>query len=124
MEKFNGWDSPDFGEALREFFDAVAKRDEIEATQIERLHKSGRFVELTEKALTKYHSSKYRDKHFKRGSEPPEELLWFLLKYASVFGTEAPEEAFSDFTTEAYIIEGYQFERIDGQGSFVIVTKL
>lgn len=109
------------------YCEKIIKEEEIVIKQLEKLNKSGRFKEFTEKVIEKYNSQQYKNRWRNRGPEPPETLFWFLFEYAQVYGRECNVDEWNKhanmFTAELYFCEGYYFNLMNGQGSTIIVTK-
>ena len=122
-------DSPE-GKAEME---ADAKRtiamNRIKKSQLERFREkySHRFDELLEKIQAKYDTREYATRWMKRGIEPQESLLWFLLEYAEAYGREATEGEFNEhgnmLTSEMYYVHGYFFNLMQGQGAALKISK-
>lgn len=110
-----------------EFFDKIRKEEEVRNKQMERFHRVGNFPEFTEKVIKKYESNEYKDRWYRRGIIPPEDLLFFLFYYAEKYGRECDEQEWekhgNDFTTSLFFCNDYYFNRMDGQGSVILVTK-
>lgn len=128
LKKIDEWfDSEEGKKSIAEFAEKIEREERIKTTQLERFHKSGKFLELTEKAIKKYNTDKYRDSWYKRGIEPPESLFWFLFEYAEKYGRECEEKEWKQygnmFTSSLFFIGGYYFNRMDGQGSVIKVVK-
>ena len=108
-----------------------AKEDETEEIQLEKFHKrftnSQLFADFVEKVKTKYNSSEYKDFWYSKGCEPPENLVWFLFSYTKKYGRECSEKEIEEygnmFTSGMYYIDGYYFNRMDGQGSVIKILK-
>lgn len=81
---------------------------------------------IIEKILNKYRSEKYISRWWDRGIEPPEDLYWCLLVYAQQYGIESPHvrELWTAFSSESYIIDDWLIQRLDGQGSKVLIEKI
>ena len=110
-----------------EYAEKINNQKIIRDMQLERLHNSNRFIDFTERVLKKYKCDSYIDKWYKRGFEPPEDLLWFIFEYAEKYGrncttTEIDKYA-NMFTSQLVYCNGYYFNRMDGQGSFIKVIK-
>ena len=76
-----------------------------------------------EKVVKKYSSDDYINKEYKMGRLPSEDLLWVLYEYACECCPELDSNKI--FVSESYIIdEKYLLERVDGQGSFISVSKI
>lgn len=128
FEKLKSWYNSEEGQkAHARFIEKLEKEKEIETKQLERFNRLGNFSEFTEKVIAKYSSDKYRDYWYNRGIEPPEDLLWFLFQYAEKYGRECNEEEWvkhaNMFTSALYFCNGYYFNRMDGQGTIIQVTK-
>ena len=109
------------------FFEDLEKKRSIEVLQIKRLHKSGKFVELLEKAIEKYDSEEYVKRWYSRGIEPPETLFSFLFNYASLYGRDCSKKEYekygNDFTSELIFCNGYYFNLMFGQGTVILIEK-
>ena len=128
LKKIDEWfDSEEGKKSIAEFAEKIERDERIKTNQLERFYKSGKFLELTEKVIKKYNTDKYRDSWYKRGIEPPESLFWFLFQYAEKYGRECEEEEWKQygnmFTSSLFFIDGYYFNRMDGQGSVIKVVK-
>ena len=128
LKKIDEWlDSEEGKKSIAEFAEKIEREERIKTNQLERLHKSGKFLELTEKAIKKYNTDEYINSWYKRGIEPPESLFWFLFEYAEKYGRECEEEEWKQygnmFTSSLFFIDGYYFNRMDGQGSVIKVMK-
>lgn len=128
LKKIEEWfDSEEGKKSIAEFAEKIEREERIKTNQLERFYKSGKFLELTEKVIKKYNTDKYRDSWYKRGIEPPESLFWFLFQYAEKYGRECEEEEWKQygnmFTSSLFFIDGYYFNRMDGQGSVIKVVK-
>lgn len=113
--------------SIEKFAKKIEREDRINNNQLKRLHESGKFIELTEKSIKKYNTDKYKDRWYKRGIMPPETLFWFLFDYAKKYGRECNEkecEKYGNmFSSSLFFIDGYYFNRMDGQGSVIKITK-
>ena len=128
LKKIDEWfDSEEGKKSIAEFAEKVEREERIKTNQLERLHDSGKFLELTKKAIEKYNTNKYRYNWYKRGIEPPESLFWFLFEYAEMYGRDCEEKEYEQygnmFTSSLFFINGYYFNRMDGQGSVIKVVK-
>jgi hypothetical protein len=126
-------DSPEGQKKAEDYFGKIKQREIILDSQLDRFHQRVIFQEpqlnkFIEKVVTKYSSDKYRDHWYNRGIEPPENLYWFLYKYAQKWGREATEEEYETignyFTSGLYLVGNYSFNRMDGQGSCILVEKV
>jgi len=124
----NFLDSPEGKKVMQEFANKRESSKLILESQIEGLRKSGKFSTLVESAIKKYNSDEYVNRWYKRGIEPPEDIFWFLFEYSKKWGRECWEDEWENiagmFTTEFTFCEGYYFERLDGQGSAIKITKI
>lgn len=122
-------DSEDGQKSIEEFFAKEKRYALISNSQLERFKTKfgNRLTEIIEKVEIKYDSSKYRDSWYKRGIEPPEELYFFLFDYAVKYGREANgkewEKYANTFTSELYYIDGFFFNKMNGQGTVVKIEK-
>lgn len=110
------------------YVERINNQKAIVDMQLLRLYNSNRFIDFTECVINKYADSTYIDKWYKRGIEPPEYLLWFIFEYAEKYGRECTdteiEKYANTFTTKLIYCDGYYFNRMDGQGSFIKVIKV
>ncbi len=110
--------------------DRYLKERKIIDMQLERFHNNcDDKVAFIKKVINKYNSKEYKDRWYKRGIEPMEDLYWFLYDYATIYGREANGKEYDEyahmFTSNMFIIEeGYAFMRVDGQGSHIDVFKI
>lgn len=128
LQKMSDWlDSEEGQKSIANFVDKINKEDEIKTKQLERFNRFENFELFTEKVIDKYNSAKYRDNWYNRGIEPPEDLYWFLFYYAEKYGVECNEEEWKQygniFTSALFFCNGYYFNKMDGQGSIIRVTK-
>ena len=81
-----------------------------------------------EHLLNWYESDKYRDREYKMGFQPREELLWVLLDVAQKHGrlcTEKEVEIYANmFTGAMYVIGSYVIQVMHGQGSVIRIDKI
>jgi hypothetical protein len=81
-----------------------------------------------EHLLNWYESDKYRDREYKMGFEPREQLLWVLLDVAQKHGrlcTEKEVEIYANmFTGGMYGLGSYIIQVMNGQGSVVRIDKI
>jgi hypothetical protein len=128
LQKMRDWfDSEEGKKSIADFADKINREEEIKTKQLERFNRIGNFEQFTEKVIEKYNSNKYRDSWYGRGIEPPEDLFWFLFHYAEKYGRECNEEEWKQygnmFSSALFFCNGYYFNRMDGQGSVIHVTK-
>ncbi len=122
-------DSEEGQKMMKEWFEKEARLDSICDSQLERfkIRFETRFAEIIEKIQIKYTSNKYRDGWYKRHIEPPESLYFFLFDYAAKYGREATEKEFKEygnmFTIGLYFVQGFFFNKMNGQGTVVQIKK-
>jgi hypothetical protein len=84
--------------------------------------------ESIETILKWYESDRYRDREYKMGIEPREQLLWVLLDVATVYGSDPSEEELemfeNTFTGEIAKIGSYVIQSLYGQGSAIRIDKI
>lgn len=131
LERWKEWLNSEEGERqTKEFFENIEREEVLLENQMERFQKKvgNRFFEIVKKVEEKYESDKYKDRWYNRGVEPPEDLYWFLYKFAGKYGREATDEEYEKFgctfTSSMYVYENCVFERIDGQGSAIRIHEL
>lgn len=124
--------SDKFKEALANEALRSEQRRAIGEMQIERFHdKYGNdLYDIITKIINKYKSAAYWKREYKMGREPMTELFWFLLSYARKYGTRIPRKHYRNykqlntFTSDAFILDRFIIQRMDGQGSVVHVDEL
>lgn len=81
-----------------------------------------------EHMLNWYGSDRYRDREYKMGFEPREDLLWVLSNVAEKYGRECTEEEIeiyaNMFTGEIFALGSYIIQVMHGQGSVIRIDKL
>jgi len=83
-----------------------------------------------ERLLAWYGSDKYRDREYKMGYQPREELLWVLFNYSVFYGEEIQEdsdlyETYGNFFTWGmFKIGSYVIQVMNGQGSVIAIDKI
>ena len=111
----------------------LRKEQEVYNNQLQRaFNKFGvNISNIVEKIIAKYDSDKYRYFWWKKGCEPPEDLYFFLFDYAQKYGVVVDENSPIEqrklanmFTSEMYYLDGYVFNKINGQGTCVLVEKV
>ena len=83
-----------------------------------------------ERLLAWYGSDKYRDREYKMGYQPREELLWVLFNYSVIYGEEIQEDSElyetygKTFTGGIFKIGSYIIQNMNGQGSIIAIDKI
>jgi len=134
LDKLNAFlESEEGQESIEEWVNKIKNEQAIKDSQLERTFKKYglNIAQIVEKIITKYNSDKYRDFWWNKGFEPPEDLYFFLFDYAAKYGVEvdenSPEEqqkCINMFTSEIYYLDGYVFNKMNGQGTCVLVEKI
>jgi hypothetical protein len=109
------------------YWNTLKRKDEIKALQVERFKQKAE-ADLTgtmAKLLAKYESDEYRDREYRMGYEPREDLLWLAFEYARTYCVECDDDKYlNDFTGEAYYIGNYVIQIMHGQGSCIRVDEI
>jgi len=134
LDKLNAFlESEEGQKSFEEWANKIKNEQAIKDSQLERAFKKYglNIAGVVEKIVAKYDSDKYRDFWWKKGFEPPEDLYFFLFDYAAKYGVEvdenSPEEqqkCINMFTSDIYYLDGYVFNKINGQGTCVLVEKI
>lgn len=130
-------------EKLKEFLDSPEGQESIERfaenLRLEDLHKQrwrdrmwNRIKDdidaSIEHLLKWYESDVYRDREYKKGYEPRENLLWVLLTVAEEYGKDCDDDTYETysnmFTGDMYILGSYGIQVMHGQGSVIRIDKL
>ena len=83
-----------------------------------------------ERLLDWYKSDKYRNREYKMGRQPTEELLWVLFNYSVIYGEEIQENSEiyetygNSFTGGMFKIGSYVIQVMHGQGSVIAIDKI
>lgn len=113
--------------AMDKFIEKLEIEKKIKDRQLKRFKEKGGLKQFTEKVIDKYNSDEYKNRWYKRGIMPPESLSWFLFEYAEEYGRECTDKEWAEygnmFTTSLFFIEGYYFNKMDGQGSIIKIIK-
>jgi hypothetical protein len=119
--------------SFEDWANKIANEQEIYSKQLERaFNKFGVNIStIVEKIITKYDSDKYRDFWWNKHREPPEDLYFFLYDYATKYGVIVDENSPIEqqncgnmFTSELYYLDGYVFNKMNGQGTCVLIEKV
>lgn len=113
--------------SLTDYVNKLNRKDARINNQLERFHDKYNFSEFVNKVITKYDGDAYKDRWYNRSIEPPEDLYWFLFSYVRRYGRECTVDEWEThanmFTSELYYHDGYYFNKMDGQGSVIQITK-
>lgn len=117
---------------IEQWFAKFDRKYQIEQIQLNRFHKiyseTEQFHKVVTKIQHKYNSEDYINRWLSRYIEPEESLYWFLFKYATEYGRECTNEEYdlyaNEFTSKIYFVNGYYFQKINGQGSSVQIDKV
>lgn len=118
--------SPEGKKSTEEYFQKIANKRAILEYQLEKFHNlyKNRLDEVIEHIQKKYQSDAYRDKEYRLGREPMEDLYSFLFDYAEKYSVVCREKQYyNDFTGSAYYLGSYVIQVIHGQGSAIIFEK-
>lgn len=78
-----------------------------------------------EKLMGWYYSDKYRDREYKMGFEPREDLIWLAWEYTKKYGSRCDDEKyFNMFTWDAFYLGTYVIQLMNGQGSVIRIDKV
>ena len=116
--------------SVEEFCKVLDDRYTKQDAELERFHRrfGNNLYDFIGKVVDKYQSEKYHSRYKYRECE--DRLLWLLYHYAEKYGEEldpkniALVDRLSMFTSEAYTLDGWLIERLDGQGSFISASKI
>ena len=120
-------DSDDGKEAIKELREQINLEKEVEQRNIDKLHRHYS-NELIDKIINHYTSDKYRDRWWKRGFEPPEDLFYLLFEHSKKYGKKVTKKELKKYGTmflaEMYKYGDYAFGLHIGQGSFISINKI
>jgi len=131
LNKIKEYTSEEREDAINDYFekyyqeiDNNKKRNERYVDKLHSLYGTNIDV-IIEKIINKYDSKEYRNREYKMGYEPREDLYWLLLSYAEKYGKPCNERKYYNmFTSEAFFIGSYVIQAMDGQGSVVHIDKI
>ena len=120
----DAWINSDKGKTYFEDLERKENRRERWINKISRI-KYNDFIILVDKIIQKYSSNEYRNRF--NECEPHETLFYYLYDCASNYDREATEVEFSKygnmFTCGLFFYRGYFFNRMNGQGTVIHITK-
>jgi hypothetical protein len=128
IQKFDEYlSSPEGKKSTEEYFQKIANKKAILEYQLEKFHNlyKDRLDEVIERVKNKYQSDVYRDREYRLGREPMEELYSFLFEYAQKYCKVCYEKQYdTDFSGSAmYYLGSYIIQVICGQGCFTSLVK-
>lgn len=127
------FESEEGKKSWEDWLNKINNQDAIYNSQLERAYKRYglNITEIVEKIIKKYESDSYRDFWWKKGFEPPESLYFFLFDYAAKYGVIVDENSPIEhqkcanvFTSGIYYLDGYVFNKMNGQGTCVLINKI
>jgi hypothetical protein len=132
LEKMKDWlDSEEGKLSMEKFIEEKKVSSQKLQKSLENFHEKykeeKKFKNFVERVIAKYDSDDYVRYWYSKGIEPPEELFWYFFEYARKYGRECTERELTEhanmFTSEIFYARGYFFNRMDGQGSVIKVTR-
>jgi hypothetical protein len=123
-------DSPEGQKSLDDFANKLKREAEHKDRWVERMWDRIKddIDGSIEHLLKWYESDKYRDREYKMGFEPREDLLWLLLDIAEKYGQECTQEQVNTyanmFTGDIYVLGSYIIQVMHGQGSVIRIDKI
>lgn len=123
-------DTPEGKKSLEDFSNKLVREQEHRDRCMERMWNriKDNIDGSIEHLLNWYESDKYRDREYKMGYEPREDLLWVLLDVAEKYGRECTQEEVdiyaNMFTGDMFVLGSYVIQVMNGQGSVIRIDKL
>jgi hypothetical protein len=133
IEKINAFfDSPEGKESIDRYVEKLQKSREHRDRWANKMKSwLGDDIDSgVERLLAWYKSDKYRDREYRMGYQPREDLLWVLFNYSVIYGEEIQEdsEIYEDygnsFTGGMFKIGSYAIQVMHGQGSVIAIDKI
>lgn len=118
------------GIAAMDKLDRKSKRKEGRIDRFNKyIQENDNFDDVMQKIINKYNSIEYKNREWKACREAQTVLYFFMYDYAKKYGRPVVDKELeivdpSMFTYDVFVIHGYAFELINGQGSFIHVTKI
>lgn len=116
--------------SMMDYFDSLERLKQHDDRWTDRMYEriKDNIDESIEHLIKWYYSDKYRDREYKKGYEPREQLLWVLFHVAEDYGRECTEQEAEQyanmFTGEIYILGSYAIQVMHGQGSVIRIDKI
>lgn len=132
INRLNEWfDSEEGKRSLESYANSLIQERKLKDIQLEKFHakfaSEEKFKAFVEVVIQKYRSDDYYNRWFKRGIEPPNSLFWFLFEYSEKYGRECTQDEWkkhsNPFTADLFYVNGYYFNLMHGQGSFIKITN-
>jgi hypothetical protein len=131
IEKINAFfDSPEGQKSLEKFADKLKREQEHKDRWTNRMWEriQSDLDGSIDHMLKWYNSDTYRDREYRKGYQPREELLWVLFGVAEAHGEECTDEEVdlyaNTFTRSIYKLGSYAIQIMDGQGSIIAIDKI
>jgi hypothetical protein len=131
IEKINAFfDSPEGQKSLEKFADKLKREQEHKDRWTDRMWEriQSDLDGSIDHMLKWYNSDTYRDREYRKGYQPREELLWVLFGVAEAHGEECTDEEVdlyaNTFTRSIYKLGSYAIQIMDGQGSIIAIDKI
>ncbi len=131
IEKINAFfDSPEGQKSLEKFVDKLKREQEHKDRWTNRMWEriQSDLDGSIDHMLKWYNSDTYRDREYRKGYQPREELLWVLFGVAEAHGEECTDEEVdlyaNTFTRAIYKLGSYAIQIMDGQGSIIAIDKI
>lgn len=120
-------ESPEGQESMRMWADKMKAEETRLNKRIDRFHLiyKDRLDEVMVTLIHKYESKAYRDKEYRLGYEPRENLYWFMLDYARKYCKKCTDKKYlNQFTGDAYYLGSYVIQVMYGQGSAILIQEI
>ncbi len=120
-------------EKANTFFKRLGDKKKIKDSQLERFHQkvsNGEidFNEFVKKVVEKYEDDKYYFRWINRGKMPQEMFYFFLFDFSSKYGNFLTDDEYekyaNDFTVDIVSFGNYVFNKMNGQGTCIVIHKL
>jgi hypothetical protein len=130
MEKFKNTlfkSEEEFEKFINQLTVKLNNEKEFDLRWVERFKKYGakNIDETIEKLMDKYYSESYRNREYRLGYQPREELMWLLFDYAQKYCKICEDERFyNNFTSGAFYVGSYVIQIMNGQGSIIRIDRI
>lgn len=118
--------SPEGQKEMVEWCDKMESEKQFNNRWIERIRTQFNNTEDKNSLIIAFinHDKKISNRLFYEGVDGQSNLAQLVFEALKPLGTELPIENRSMFTSDCFLIEGYSFEILVGQGTFVSINKL